>query len=614
MPYLPIEDYGLIGNMHTAALVGRNGSIDWLCLPHFDSPSVFAAILDDRIGGYFRIAPTAEKVTRKQVYWPETNVLITRFLLDDGVVEVIDYMPVGLKRGEPGFRQLVRRIEAIRGSVPVRVECYPAFNYARDTHKVEVSDAGAVFRSDSLDIELTTRVPLTVKQDRGGVEAVLELRQGEKAVFALRSLDEKHKGAQVFADGPEQVLFEQTVRYWHKWLSRCAYKGRWREMVYRSALLLKLLTFEPTGALVAAPTCSLPEAIPGPRNWDYRYTWIRDASFSLYSLLRLGFTEEASAFMGWLEKRCHEREPDGGLQVMYGLHGEHELTEITLDHLDGYKGCKPVRVGNAAANQLQLDIYGELMDSVYLYNKHAAPISWDLWSELTGLVEWVVNNWRRPDEGIWETRGGKQQFVYSKLMCWVCLDRALRLAEKRSLPADWGKWVRCRDDIYRDIMKNGWSAKRNSFVQHYDSDSLDASNLIMPLVFFIGPNDPRMIGTIDAICRDPSEGGLLSNSLVYRYNVEQFKDGLAGSEGTFNMCTFWLVEALSRAGKVDRDRLDQSRLIFEKMLGYTNHLGLFAEETSVHGEALGNFPQAFTHLALISSAFHLDEALGESNW
>jgi GH15 family glucan-1,4-alpha-glucosidase len=614
MPYLPIEDYGLIGNMHTAALVGRNGSIDWLCLPHFDSPSVFAAILDDRKGGYFSISPTAERVTRKQVYWPETNVLITRFLLDDGVVEVIDYMPVGLKRGDPGFRQLVRRVEAIRGSVPVRVECYPAFNYARDTHKVDVTEAGAVFRSESLDLELTTRMPLTVNQDRGGAEAVMELKQGEKAVFVLRPLDPKHKGAQVYTDDAEQALFEQTVRYWHKWLSRCAYKGRWREEVHRSALVLKLLTFEPTGALVAAPTCSLPEAIPGPRNWDYRYTWIRDASFSLYALLRLGFTEEASAFMGWLEQRCHERKPDGGLQVMYGLHGEHELPEIILDHLDGYKGCKPVRIGNGAANQLQLDIYGELMDSVYLYNKYGSPISWDLWTELTALVEWVCTNWRLPDEGIWETRGGKQHFVYSKLMCWVCMDRALRLADKRSLPADWGKWTRTRDDIYLDIMKNGWSKKRNAFVQHYGSESLDASNLIMPLVFFVGPNDPRMLGTLDAICRDPSGGGLLSNSLVYRYNVEEFKDGLTGNEGTFNMCTFWLVEALTHAGKVDRGRLDQARLIFEKMLGYTNHVGLFGEETGVHGEALGNFPQAFTHLALISSAYHLDAALGENNW
>jgi GH15 family glucan-1,4-alpha-glucosidase len=614
MPYLPIEDYGLIGNMHTAALVGRNGSIDWLCLPHFDSPSVFAAVLDDKKGGYFKIAPTAEKVTRKQLYWPETNVLVTRFLLADGVVEVIDYMPVGPDRGEPGFRQIIRRVEAIRGSVPMRVECYPAFNYARDEHKVDITGSGAVFRTENLDLELTTRVPLELHPDRGGVEAIIELRQGECAIFALRPLDAKHKGAQVFSDDMERGLFTATVDFWHRWINRCTYVGRWREMVYRSALTLKLCTFEPSGALVASPTCSLPESIEGPRNWDYRYTWVRDAAFSIYALLRIGFTEEAGAFMKWLEHRCHERNPDGGLQIMYGINGEHELPELTLDHLDGYKGSKPVRVGNGAANQLQLDIYGELMDSVYLFNKHGTPISFEFWTELSGLIDWVCDNWRQKDEGIWETRGGKQDFVYSKMMCWVAVDRGVRLAEKRSFPANWAKWVHCRDEIYLDIMKNGWSAQRQAFVQHYGSNSLDASNLIMPLVFFTSPTDPRMLKTMDAIMKDPVDGGLLSNSLVYRYNLREFSDGLAGGEGTFNMCTFWLVEALTRAGATDRPRLDQARLIFEKMLGYANHLGLYAEETGVHGEALGNFPQAFTHLALISAAFNLDKTLGDRKY
>ena len=608
MAYLPIEDYGVIGNMHTAALVGKNGSIDWLCLPHFDSPSVFCGILDEEKGGRFRINPVSDKGTRKQFYLPETNVLITRFLLSEGVLEIIDYMPVGLDKGAAGFRQLVRRVEVIRGSVAVAVDFCPAFNYARDPHQVKLIDGGAVFRSQSISLELNTSIPLELREECGGVKAQLEIKQGERAIFVLRPLDEQHLGEKVTSEN-EAELLHHTVTYWHNWLSKCTYKGRWREMVNRSALSLKLLTFKPTGALVAAPTTSLPEAIPGPRNWDYRYTWIRDASFSLYSLLRLGFSEEAGAFMGWLEQRCHEREPDGGLKIMYGLHGEHHLPESTLDHLSGYKNCKPVRIGNGASDQLQLDIYGELMDSVYLYNKHGAPISYDLWIELRGLVDWVCKNWKRPDEGIWETRGGQQQFVYSKLMCWVAIDRGLRLAEKRSFPCDRLRWLTIRDEIYMDIQKNGWSAKKQAFTQSYGHDGLDASNLLMPLVFFMAPNDPRMLKTLDAMCKDPVDGGLLSDSLVYRYHTTEFNDGLAGGEGTFNMCTFWMVEALTRAGYTDQPRLDQARLMFEKMIGYANHLGLYAEETGLHGEALGNFPQAFTHLGLISAAHNLDRAL-----
>jgi GH15 family glucan-1,4-alpha-glucosidase len=611
MAYQPIQNYGLIGNMRTAALVGRDGSIDWLCMPDFDSPSVFAAILDDGKGGRFRIAPDvpAERVTCKQIYLPDTNVLVTRFLLAEGVVEVIDYMPVGLRHGEAGYHQLVRRVEAIRGTIPMRVECVPAFNYARDKHTVETSGDGAVFRSPSLTLELTAHTPLKVNQKTGGVEAGLSLKAGERATFVLRPLAEEHRGGRVHSRENEQGLLHATVDFWHRWIGKCTYVGRWREEVYRSALTLKLLTYEPTGALVAAPTCSLPEAIPGVRNWDYRYTWVRDAAFSLYALLRIGLAEEAGAFMRWLEKRCHEREPDGGLQIMYGIRGEHQLPEVTLDHLDGYRGSRPVRVGNAAHAQLQLDIYGELMDSAYLYNKHGAPISYDLWTELAELIDWVCDNWRRPDEGIWETRNGRQQFVYSKLMCWVAVDRGLRLADKRSFPANRSRWLACRDDIYLDVMKNGWSEQRQAFVQHYGSDNLDASNLIMPLVFFMAPNDPRMIRTIDATLKRPEDGGLLSNSLVHRYNHAEFEDGLPGDEGTFNMCTFWLVEALTRAGRTDPGRLAQARLMFDKMLGYANHLGLFAEQTGARGEALGNFPQAFTHLSLISAAFNLDRTL-----
>ena len=643
MPYTPIEDHGLIGNMHTAALVSRGGSVDWLCMPHFDSPSVFARLLDDRKGGHFSIAPekgdqshNGDTVTCKQMYWPGTNVLITRFLLAAGVVEVTDYMPAGLARGAPGFRQLVRRVEVVRGAVPIRVECFPAFNYALDSHKTEIHDCGAVFTSDALTLELTTPCnTLKLHPERGGVEAVVNLKQGERMTFVLRPLDPGHLGAQVLDEGMERHLFEQTIAYWHRWLSKCTYAGRWREMVHRSALALKLLTFEPTGAIVAAPTCGLPESVGGPRNWDYRYTWIRDAAFSLYGLLRIGFTDEAAAFMHWLEQRCHERQGTGafpaanvagpqtppsaekapaplggGLQIVYSIQGEHSLPERTLDHLDGYRGSKPVRVGNAAADQLQLDIYGELMDSVYLYNKYGSPISYDLWRELSELLRWVGAHWQQPDEGIWETRGGRKHFVYSKLMCWVAADRGLRLADKRSFPADRAAWTQLRDDIYLDILNKGWCAERKSFVQHYGSDQLDASNLIMPLVFFMAPGDPRMLATLDATLKDPSEGGLLQNGLVYRYNTAHFDDGLHGTEGTFNMCTFWLVEALTRAGRTDPRRLDQALLLFEKMLGFANHLGLYAEQTGAHGEALGNFPQALTHLALISSAYNLDRTLG----
>src|SRR5215203_2869824 len=601
--YRPIENYGIIGDLHTTALVGMDGSIDWLCLPHHDSASVFSAILDSEKGGRFRVSSIGGKVTTKQLYWPDTNVLVTRFFTPDGVGEVTDYMPIDASDSGRGRHRIVRRVEVVRGTMTFRMECSPAFDYAREEHETSILANGATFHSPKLSLGLASSFSL--QQGDDGAFAEFTLQEEQSTVFVLREIEAGDDCGVCFSATEEQEIFMRTVEYWRRWLSKCTYTGRWREMVRRSALTLKLLTFEPTGAIVAAPTMGLPEGIGGKRNWDYRYTWIRDAAFTLYGLLRIGFTEEAAGFMNWLGSRCHRSNPDGSLQLMYGIDGRQDLTEVTLDHLDGYRGSRPVRLGNGAYNQLQLDIYGELMDAVYLYNKHGSPISYDLWTHLRGLINWVCDNWQRKDEGIWENRGGRRKFVYSRLMCWVALDRGLRLADKRSFPADRDKWLRVRDEIYEEIMEKGWSPKRRAFVQSYGDDTLDASSLIMPLVFFLSPSDPRMLNTLDAINRPPKDGGLVSNSLVYRYDVQKSADGLAGEEGTFSLCTFWLVEALTRAG-----RLEESRLIFEHMLGYANHLGLYAEEIGHRGEALGNFPQAFTHLTLISAAYNLDRALG----
>ncbi|HYX23343.1 MAG TPA: glycoside hydrolase family 15 protein [Thermoanaerobaculia bacterium] len=608
MAYQPIEDYGIIGNMRTVALVGKHGSIDWYCFPYFDSPSVFGAILDDGKGGRFQICPVCDEVATKQLYWPETNVLITRFLSTDGVGEIEDFMPVGLSPEEGGRDQLVRRVRVVRGAVRFRLVCQPAFDYARAGHETVMEKGGACFHSPSLSLGLASDVPLA--RDDAGVTADFTLKEGEVASFILRPVEKDGCGAAPCTAETEE-LFHRTVAFWRRWLSACTYHGRWREMVHRSALALKLLTFEPTGAIVAAPTCSLPEHVGGQRNWDYRYTWIRDAAFTIYSLLRIGLTDEATAFMGWLDARCAEADRDAGLQIVYGIDGRRDLAEFTLDHLEGYRGSRPVRIGNGAVDQLQLDIYGELMDSVYLYNKHVSPISYQTWLNLRELLHYVAKNWQREDEGIWEVRGGRRHFVFSKLMCWVAMDRGLRLADQRAFPTDRAKWGAIRDEIFESLMKNGWSDERQAFVQFYGSDWLDASSLLMPLVFFLAPSDPLTLKTLESIRKPPEQGGLVSDGLVYRYNATHGIDGIQGDEGTFNVCTFWLVDALTRSGHRDPKLLDEARLIFERVLGYANHLGLYAEETGLRGEALGNFPQAFTHLAVISAAYNLNQELGK---
>jgi GH15 family glucan-1,4-alpha-glucosidase len=606
MSYLPIEQYGVIGDMRSVALVGKNGSLDWCCLPYFDSPSVFAAILDDRKGGRWSIAPDGE-LALKQIYLPDTNVLVTRFFSDQGMAELTDFMPIGPEAGgetAQAARQIVRMAKAIRGTVRLRMECRPAFDYARQSHNLELtSDAKvAIFSTPRQKLVLKGTHELT--RDGDGITADLTLKENQDAWFVLRQRAGSDDAGPLIAEPIDTAnLLNETVRYWRAWSARNQYYGRWREMVHRSALALKLMTFLPTGAIVAAPTTSLPEEIGGVRNWDYRYSWVRDAAFTVYALIRLGYTEEAAAFAHFMQARAKEKASgEGPLNVMYGIDGRHDLPEETLDHLEGYRCSRPVRVGNAAVGHLQLDIYGELMDALYLYDKYGTMLSYDMWREIERMLDWVVKNWEQPDQSIWEVRGGRRQFTYSKLQCWVALDRGVRLARKHSFPTEGDAWRMERNRIYNAIMEKGWNERDASFTQYFGADAVDASSLMLPLMLFISPKDPRMLSTLDRIKHE-----LLSDTLVRRYDIRKAaRDGLPGGEGSFSVCSFWMVEALARAGSVE-----EAQLLFEKMLTYANHLGLFSEEISMKGELLGNFPQALTHLGLISAAFNLNKLLGE---
>ena len=596
MNYQPIENYGIIGDLHSVALVGMDGSIDFLSFPHFDSPTIFAALLDHKKGGRFRIAPTLENVRHKQMYLPDTNVLITRFLSLDGLAELSDFMPVEMVMPS---HELVRRAKCVRGEVKFEMLFQPRFDYGRADHTVEEIDGAYVFASkgeDKTTIRLRCSVPVRIVDGVGHSEFVL--RAGETATFVMEEVI-PGKASDFRNLSHTVTAFKETVNYWRGWVGRSNYKGRWLEMVNRSALVLKLLTSQTHGSMVAAPTFGLPEHVGGERNWDYRYSWIRDSSFSLYALIRLGYTDEAEAYMHWIEDRCNDLNPDGSLQIMYAIDGSKRLEETVLTHFEGYRGSSPVRIGNAAYDQLQLDIYGELMDSVYLFDRYGAPISHDLWANLKRLIDWVCDNWQLPDEGIWEVRGGRKEFLYSRLMCWVAIDRGIRLAQSRSFPAPLSRWFEVRNTIYNEIFEHFWDDEKKAFIQYKNGNTLDASCLIMPLVKFISPTDPRWLSTLDAVKRE-----LVDDSLVFRYKDDAASDGLTGEEGTFCMCSFWYVECLARAG-----RLDESRLYFEKMLSYANHLGLYAEELGPCGEHLGNFPQAFTHLALISAAYDLDRRL-----
>ncbi len=599
-PCQPIEDHGVIGDLHTVALVGKDASIDFMCFPQFDSPTIFAALLDPKRGGSFQLSPLLEHAHQKQLYLPDSNVLLTRFQTEGGLAEVSDFMAI---TGLGHAHDLVRRIKCIRGDIPVRMICEPRFDYGRAKHRIEKQKNSVLFISRGPDkTVLRLRAEMPLKLHNGAAVAEFTLHSGDRACFVL---EDGNPHAESPSAAPDYTIgaFKETMNFWRGWVRRSQYRGRWREMVTRSALALKLLTSARYGSIVAAPTFGLPEEIGGVRNWDYRYTWIRDASFTIYALMRLGYTQEATAFMRWIEARCAELKPGSPLQVMYRIDGRHNLDEEILKPFQGYRNSRPVRIGNGAYDQVQLDVYGELMDSVYLHNKFGELISYDFWQHLCELLDWVCQNWRRPDMGIWEVRGGAYEFLYSRVMCWVAVDRGLRLADKRSFPAPRARWQQVRDEIYRDIYEEFWDPGLKTFVQYRGAKTVDASALLMPLVKFIGPNDPRWRRTLAAINQH-----LLEDSLVYRYNVLEGADsGFPGREGTFTACSFWNVECLARAGD-----LKLARFYFEKTLSYANHLGLFSEEIGPNGEQLGNFPQAFTHLGLISAACLLDRRLDQA--
>lgn len=586
----PIAEHGAVGNLQTVALVARDGTVDFLCWPQFDSPSIFAALLDPDKGGAFEIRPIIDEARVVQMYIPESNVLLTRWLGEEASAEIIDVMPI--PTGEDASRRgrMIRRVKVTRGKAKVKLHCWPRFDYARLSPEVAIEDGKAVFSvKDGLRLRLSSSVPLKAGKD--SVKASFTLKAGESADFILEADDDER--AILSAEEVTSAILE-TTEYWQKWAARSNYRGRWRDAVTRSALALKLLTSQEYGSIAAAATFGLPESKGGSRNWDYRATWIRDASFTVYALMRLGYQEEASAFTRWVAARA--KGSDGPLRIMYEIDGGDENPEALLDHLAGYGGAKPIRIGNNAAGQLQLDIYGELLDSIYISNKYGEAISHSGWQAIRRVVDYVCENWQKPDAGIWEVRNEPREHLHSRLMCWVAVDRGLRLASKRSLAAPFEKWIEVRNAINEDIWANFWNEERGHFVAARGGTDVDGALLLMPLVRFISATDSAWLKTLDAIGEQ-----LADDSLVLRYRSE---DGLTGQEGSFAACSFWYVECLARAG-----RLQAARINFEKLLLYGNHLQLYPEEFDARGHFLGNFPQAFTHLALISAASYLDRAL-----
>ena len=586
--YAPISSYGVIGDMRTAALIGLDGSIDWYCAPEFASSSVFAALLDTRRGGSFSIEP-AEEFTSEQRYLPATNVLVTTFHCDSGgALEICDFMPVDTSGRRGRYAELHRQVRCTRGTVDVVVRFAPRLNYAATRTRL-IPRRHGVLATDDDDEAMALSAPADVwwHLESDIATANFRITCDERATFVLRYDDDE---VLPVAEYRSEERLRETVSFWDAWVSRIRYRGRYRAVVERSALTLKLLCYEPSGAIVAAPTCSLPEEIGGTRNWDYRFTWLRDAAFTLDALHAIGQIDEAGAWMAFL-RRVTRKATQSHLQIMYGIDGARDLTERALPHLEGYRCSGPVRVGNGAYDQLQLDVYGEVLATAWLWSRNA-PVGEGTWASLCRLVDWVADHWREPDSGIWEVRAGVQHYVMSKVMCWVALDRGIRIAQEFELKADLDRWMEEREAIRADVLERGWSEAKQSFVQYYGTQALDAANLVIPMVGFLPGDDPRVKGTIAATLRELTSQ---DRELVYRYRNE---DGLSGEEGVFSICTFWLAQALVLSGDVD-----QGERIFLRMLKHANHVGLYSEELDPNtGDFLGNFPQAFTHIALINCA------------
>ena len=593
--YSAIEDYGLIGNLGTTALVSKHGSIDFLPFTRFDSPTLFGALLDKKKGGHFSINVKDREVNHKQLYLPDTAILLTRFLTDDGIAELTDFMPPVENKQH---LVLVRILKVIKGEHTFHLELDPRFNYGEDDFVTEEEKGVITVRSKTtkkLAFRLLSDVRFKLEDNCLKAEKKLHSRDEIRVVIVAG--DKKGafpalKSLKYYAENS----FQKTTKFWHDWIKKSTYSGRWQDVVNRSAITLKLLTSSQYGSTVAAATLGLPEQIGGERNWDYRFTWIRDAAFTMFSFLQLGYKDEARNFILWIKQRSREIESANELKLMYRVDGSSNLKEVRLKHLEGYKGSSPVRAGNGAFNQFQLDIYGELVDTIYIYNKNAEPISYDFWESLKKFIDFVCDNWKKKDRGIWEVRDEQKEFLISKVMSWVALDRGILIAEDRSFPAPLERWRKTRNEIFEDVFNNYWSDERKAFVQYRGANTLDASALLIPLVRMLSPKEPRWISTLEAI-----EKELVTDSLVYRYKLEDgASDGFTGEEGTFSMCSFWYIECLAKSGQ-----LNKAILYFEKMLGYSNHLGLFSEQISLKGQQLGNFPQAFTHLGLISAARQL---------